>query len=378
MFEYRYIIKPEVPDRDSIESFMGKRVHETIEHFYRDLHLTKNNSLKELEKHYSKIWKEHWKKNVVLRDGYSQKHFFDLGKKCLKNFYHDIHQKHNGDVIGIEKRVKIKIGSSLLQGYIDLLVKAGPHHYQIIDYKTGSLKDQTQVDKDEQLALYQIAVQEQFPDAKKIDLIWHYLAYNHTATSQRSPQQINALKVKVGEQINQIESTNNFETKVGPLCGYCAYKSICPAWKHQEMLKALPKTQYKREEGLKLADEYAKKYQEKSKLVKELESQLEGLKEKIFEYANQHGFEVVQGTNCKLRLKTEEKISFPSKSSPERKELEKLIQKHNLWAEFSELDIYKLKNYIDEGKIDKKLVKELLKLAEKRESKAIYVSSLKT
>lgn len=373
-FEYRYILKPEVPAHDSIESFMGKRVHETLEHFYRDLHLTKNNSLKELENHYSKIWKEHWKKDVVLRDGYSQKHFFDLGKKCLKNFYHDVHQKHNGDVIGIEKRVQLKIGSHLLQGYIDLLVKAGPNHYQIIDYKTGSLKDQNQVDKDEQLALYQIAIQEQFPDAKKVDLVWHYLAYNHTATSQRTLKQLEALKTKIETQIKQIESTKNFETKVSPLCGYCAYKSLCPAWKHQEMLKALPKTQYKKEEGLILADEYAKTYNELKKIEKELDSQLKVLKEKIFEYAKQHEFEVVQGTNCKLKLKIEEKVSLPGKNTEERKFLEDLIQKHNLWNELSELDIYKVKRYLEEGKFDGKLSKELMKTAKKSETKSITMS----
>ncbi|MFH0970170.1 MAG: PD-(D/E)XK nuclease family protein [Candidatus Diapherotrites archaeon] len=377
-FEFQYLTKPkpDVPERESIHSFMGKRVHETLEKFYKDKDYEKEATLSELVKYYSKIWKEEWKNGIILDGVHSQKDFFNKGKRCLKNFYNDIRKKHNGDIIGIEKKIRFKLDEEekyQMKGVIDLFLKIDEKHYQIVDYKTGQPHDQLQVDQDEQLPLYQIAIQERYPQAEKIDLIWHYLSINDSRLSSRTPQKLEALKKKTIQTIKAIENTQKFETKPGKLCGYCKYQPICPAFKHQEMLKTLPKTQYKKEEGLILADEYAKTYHELKRIEKELDSQLEVLKEKIFDYAKQHGFEVVQGTNCKLSLKKEVKTHFPFKNSKERATLNQLIEAHNLWKDLSELDTTKLWNYLKEGKIDPKLAKKIGSFLEEYDSKTIYI-----
>ncbi|MDO8627367.1 MAG: hypothetical protein Q7K42_02795, partial [Candidatus Diapherotrites archaeon] len=182
------------------------------------------------------------------------------------------------------------------------------------------------------------------------------------------------LKKKLIALINKIEATERFETKVSPLCNYCEFKHICPAWTHQEMIEKLEEKQYKKEEGVMLADEYAGVFRKKQLLLLEVEEKLEKLKQEIFAYAEQHKFEVIIGSNSRIKIKTTEKLRFPAKSSKEREKLEQLIKKHNLWNQLTELDTAKLLSLIEEGELDKKISKELQKFAQKYETKSIYLS----
>src|SRR3954470_12037848 len=47
-------------DREGVEAFVGKRVHETLEKLYRDLKLTKLNSLEDLLAFYEAAWEKNW------------------------------------------------------------------------------------------------------------------------------------------------------------------------------------------------------------------------------------------------------------------------------------------------------------------------------
>ncbi len=381
-FDFQYVQKIKVPERQSIEAFMGKKVHETLEKLFKDLQHTKKNELHELLAFFEKKWKEDWRETIVInKDGLKPEHYLELGKKCITNFYEKNHPFDHGKPIGIEHKFILDLngdGKYKLTGYIDLLIQAGKNHFQVHDYKTyAKLPEQSKMDEDEQLALYQLWVQQEFPEAKKIDLIWHYVVFQREGTSHRTKPQLEQLKKKTIATINKIESTTVYDTKPGPLCAYCSYKPICPAWKHAEELEHPQKRIFDPKDGVKLADQYTRLYYEKQDFLEKIENELEELKEQIFAFAQQHGYTVVQGTQNKLTLKTMEKTRFPGKNSPEREKLEELIRKHNLWTKLSELDTTKLAHFIEEGELDSKTAKEVKKYIEKTESKTIYVGKLK-
>src|SRR4030042_6051293 len=66
-YKLRYIdlIKPP-EDEKGIEAFLGSRVHETLEKLYKELLLTKLNSLDELLEYYNSQWEKNWHENVVV------------------------------------------------------------------------------------------------------------------------------------------------------------------------------------------------------------------------------------------------------------------------------------------------------------------------
>ncbi|MFH1652999.1 MAG: PD-(D/E)XK nuclease family protein [Pseudomonadota bacterium] len=101
--------------------------------------------------------------------------------KAIEDYYGRHHPFEEGRLLGIEKRIVIDLdgtGKYKVQGFIDRLMEREDGHYEIHDYKTaGSLPEQRYLDKDRQLALYEMGVRVAWPDAKEVDLVWHYILH---------------------------------------------------------------------------------------------------------------------------------------------------------------------------------------------------------
>ena len=81
---------------------------------------------------------------------------------------------------------------------------------------------------DRQLTLYQMAVEKKFPDAREIRLVWHYLVYDRTKTSARTPQEIETHRRQTIGLIDTIEAAKAFPPHETILCRWCEYRDICP------------------------------------------------------------------------------------------------------------------------------------------------------
>jgi len=86
-YKLQYIDKIK-SDLESIEIFMGKRVHEALEKLYNDLKLQKLNTKEELLQFFEKIWDENWHDNVfIVKDEYTAKNYKEMGKKFIADYY---------------------------------------------------------------------------------------------------------------------------------------------------------------------------------------------------------------------------------------------------------------------------------------------------
>src|SRR4029077_1980338 len=86
-----------------------------------------------------------------------------------------------------------------VQGYIDRLTLVPEDEtYDIHDHKTGH-RTATQQDagEDRQLALYQFGIMQRWPDAKKVKLVWHYLAADKEIVSTRTTADLQSLEREV-------------------------------------------------------------------------------------------------------------------------------------------------------------------------------------
>ncbi len=381
-FEFKYVLKTKVEKRDNIEAFMGHKVHQTLEKYFLDYQHTKVNTLHELYAFFAEKWKEDYHDNVAInKNGLSAEHYFELGKKCIKNFYDKNRPEDMGQVIGIEQHFLLDLLGNheyQIQGYIDLLTKKSDDHYQIHDYKTFSkIPAKSKIENDQQLALYQLWLETEHPNARKIDLIWHYVVFSTEGKSHRTSEQLAELRARIVELIQKIEKTKKFETKVTHLCNYCDYKAICPAFKHPRDLANAQQKLFSPADGVKLADEYARLYAQKKEILAGLESELADLKEQILKFATQNGYEIVVGTDCQLRIKTIERTSVPAKGTNARDELEALIKTHNLWNELSTLDTFELAKRMENGQLQKDLSEKISGYLEKNESTTIYLGKKK-
>jgi len=232
-FRYRYVDKITV-DVEGIEAFMGKLVHAVVEKLNLVTAAGKVPSLPSVLRRYELMWDETFDPDSIriVREGTEPDLYRAIGARCTENFYRRHYPFDLDESVGIEEKVLVALdpeGRYRLRGVIDRLVRTRAGGIEIHDYKTGQrVPSQTILDRDRQLALYQLAVRERFPD-EPVSLVWHYLASDRVRTSERSPEQLEALRRETIERIDAAESETEYAPKTGPLCRWCEYNDRCEA-----------------------------------------------------------------------------------------------------------------------------------------------------
>ena len=365
-------------DTEGIEGFLGSRVHDTLKKCYDDLRFTKINSLSDLLAFYNKIWQENWIDSIVImKQDLTQEHYRALGEKLIGNYYKRYSPFDTDTTIETEMRVGFSLDDEnkyRMQGYIDRLSRTQDGTYEIHDYKTSShMPGQGDADKDRQLGLYQIGVQNRWPDVENIRLVWHYVAFDAELVSYRSPEAISSLIESTKSLIDAIEATQDFPPNESVLCNWCEYPDLCPRRKHLHKVEALPVNEYLNEPGVMLANKYAQlKNQEAG-----IEAEMEKVRDAILNYARREGVEVIKGSDCRVRVTFADKLKFPRKSDAERPELDGIIKEAGKWGEVSELDTTALIGIVDEGLWSKNLIDRVMKYGRIEESPTVRVSKLK-
>jgi len=232
-YKYRYIdkIKPEF--EASIETHLGKCVHDTLEWIYNLVLEGKiPPTIDGVIEYYGNRWIEEFKEETkIVKREFDQKDYFNKGVIFLTNYYVKHHPFVDG-TIECEKKILINLKNYQIQGFIDRLVQnKEKDEYEIHDYKTANnLPTKEKIETDRQLALYSIAIKELFGEDKRICLTWHYLAHNTKICIYKTPEQIEKLKKEIIQLIQRIESTNTFPHNQSILCQWCEYKYACPAF----------------------------------------------------------------------------------------------------------------------------------------------------
>lgn len=233
-FKYRYIDKLKPDIEKTIEAHLGTAVHNTLEWLYNKVMQEKDWSPKidELIEKYTEEWQKDFSENIkVVKEGLTARDYFNKGIQFLIDYYGK-HSPFKDGTIECEKGILINLdeaGVYKLQGFIDRLVyNVEKQRYEVHDYKTANrLPSQEKMDEDRQLALYAIAVKNEYGKEKEVTLIWHYLAHNTIIESKRTNEQLEELKRKTVEKIKEIESETEFPPKKSILCNWCEYQETC-------------------------------------------------------------------------------------------------------------------------------------------------------
>lgn len=242
-YKFQYIDWVKVPEKP--EFFFGALVHEVVQMaLRRDPIIPK---VEDLEKFYKSKWREE-----IFPDKLTSQQYFDLGLEMIKNF-HESYKPGLRKVVAAEKRFQIPLGKHTLSGIIDRVDKLPFGAFEIIDYKTNkSLPTQEEVDTDQQLATYAIAVQTLWPEASDMRLSLYFLKHNSLMTTARTTDQIEDTKKIIIKTADKIEKTKEFKPRENKFCNWCDYQYLCPLRKDKPIEeKSIEKT----------AKEYIEAYQ---------------------------------------------------------------------------------------------------------------------
>tara|TARA_B100001142_G_C14321399_1_gene650574 strand:+ start:1131 stop:2342 length:1212 start_codon:yes stop_codon:yes gene_type:complete len=385
-YKLRYVNKIKPILGNSIESFMGSMVHDSLEWLYKlaqDSNIITKATL--LEK-YEKLWNENWDETIrVIKKDLTADNFKETGQTCLEMYYDRYHPFDQAITIGLEERMMIELPENKkMQGYIDRLDKIGDGHFAVHDYKTSNrVPPQNKADKDRQLGLYALAVHQRYPEVKKIDLIWHYVRFDEEVRSTRDEKQLDSMISSTVSLINVIEAATErkeFPTKTSILCNWCEYKAQCPEYSHQyasqKEMPTLSTTTISAVQAAETVDKLIELKEKKKNLALDMDAMVETLESKLLNYSKESGHTTVFGKDYKASFSTTESVKIPGKKDLKRYELESSLKELELWDDLQEMSPYKLKSMLKSERWSEEQKKTISSYLDKTENPRISLKKL--
>jgi putative RecB family exonuclease len=336
-YRYGYVDRLE-RRRAGIEAFMGSRFHEVMEHLYGRISYDVP-ALEELTALYARLWEQRWHDAVVVvQKGREPSDYRAVGLRAIEDYYRRYAPFDDGRVMGLEREITMRLdaeGRYRLRCIIDRLVGRADGTVEIHDYKTsGFLPTQEDVDGDRQLALYEMAVRQAWPDTARVELVWHYVAFDRELRSRRTAEQLATLARETMEVIDRIEAEREFAPHESHLCPWCDFQDICPLFADRFRTEGLPLEQYAEDRGIGLVNRYAALDAERRELssrVKQIDEEQERLKPLAVEIAAAHGVMRLFGDTHALTIRGDIRVHYPKKEELVRAAFEDQMKGLGLW-----------------------------------------------
>lgn len=323
-YKLQYIDKIKVDRTKSIESFLGSRVHEALEKLYRDKMYCKDNSLEDILAFYNDSWDSQYDDSITIaKKEYTAENYRDQGIKFITDYYESHKPFNDMTIIGLETEDKLHLPNGDTYSIrIDKFACIGDEYY-VCDYKTDKrLKTQEAADEDRQLAMYSVWVKRNYPDAKRVHLLWHMLRFNKDVTSERTDEQLDALLKETMNTIHDIELCTDWCPNVTALCDYCEFKRHCPEFRHEFEIESKTREELNKDTAYNAVNEYVeldKKKSELDKEIKELESRMSEISSELTDYANSKGISTVFGSDYKISVKRSDSVKLKDERKDELK-----------------------------------------------------------
>jgi DNA helicase II / ATP-dependent DNA helicase PcrA len=200
----------------------GRVVHSTIKRAMTELR--KGNSLpfEEVQRIYETEWSA-----IGFEDDYQEEEYKKDGLEQLRTF-HAALLKSLPVILEQEKSFELDLENNVIvNGRIDQINSLGGNDVEIVDYKTGKPRKNSDARKDLQLSIYAIAAKE-ILELNPVRLVFHYLHNNERQETTRDAKQLAEAQRIVQEAAAEIRA-GEFSAREGFQCKACAYRPICPA-----------------------------------------------------------------------------------------------------------------------------------------------------
>jgi len=205
----------------------GSVMHTTIKRFVDQLKKGVKLPFAEVQRIYETEWT-----SAGFEDGYQEAEYQKDGLEQLRAF-HETMLQASPQILEQEKAFELPLANDvILTGRMDQVNSLGRNHVEIVDYKTGKPRKDSDARKNLQLSIYALAAKEIF-EWNPVRLVFHYLQTNQTQVTSRDSKQLDEAEKIVQEAAADIRAAQ-FPPNPGFICRSCGYKPICPA--HEESL----------------------------------------------------------------------------------------------------------------------------------------------
>jgi DNA helicase II / ATP-dependent DNA helicase PcrA len=207
----------------------GRVMHATIRRVMAEFKKGNRLPFEEVQRLFETEWS-----TAGFEDDYQEGEYRKDGLEQLRALHQSVFDQ-TPEILELEKTFALPVENNVvLKGRIDQINSLGRGDVEIVDYKTGKAKKETEARRDLQLSIYAIAAKEIF-ELNPARLVFHYLQDNSRQETTRSAKQLDEAQKIVQEAAADIRA-RSFPAKEGFICRSCAYRPICPA--HEEALSA--------------------------------------------------------------------------------------------------------------------------------------------
>lgn len=205
----------------SAATTFGNVMHTTIRQFIAALRKGLRLGFAEV----AAIFRREWT-SAGFEDRHQEELYLADGLAQLQSFY-DGNINSTARVIAQEKAFALPCENGVeLTGRMDQINRISPGEVEIIDYKTGKPKSESQAQKDMQLSIYALAARELL-DVDPVRLIYYNLQDNHCVAASRDESQLQQLRATIQEVASDIRA-GEFPARPGFVCKNCEYGPLCP------------------------------------------------------------------------------------------------------------------------------------------------------
>jgi len=306
----------------------GNTMHACAEYFFK-VKIPPPPSLDELLEFYEKNW---------LSEGYElaeeEARYRTYGEQILAEFW-KIHSTDFRMPVAVEKMFYIDIEGVKLRGYIDRIDKLESGGLSIIDYKTDKeLFAKDDLEKNLQLTLYQLAIEQTWYLPVERLTLYHLRSNTPCSCQPRDEAQLEEARQLILEVANNI-AEERFTAIENQYCP-CDFPEHCPYYRHK-VVPELKETDVLRGIGV---GEAVEQYASLQGQIRELESQLEEVKQTIIDFCQAEGLNRVYGREHAITYKMMERLGFSED------EVRALLEPKELWHRVLSLDQAKLKQLV--------------------------------
>ena len=200
----------------------GNVMHTTIRQFIAALRKGLRLSFEEV----TSIFRREWT-SAGFEDRHQEELYLGEGVEQLRAFY-DSSLAAPAHVVAQEKRFTIQCDNGVeLIGRMDQINRIAPGEVEIIDYKTGKPKLETNAQKDLQLSIYALAARDVL-EVTPVRLIYYNLQNNQCVSALREEPQLREVRGTIQEVAADIRA-RDFPARPGFVCKHCEFRFLCPA-----------------------------------------------------------------------------------------------------------------------------------------------------
>jgi DNA helicase-2/ATP-dependent DNA helicase PcrA len=202
----------------------GAVMHTTIKRFIEQMKRGVKLPFDEVARIYETEWI-----SAGFEDDYQENEYKKDGIEQLRAF-HAAMVAAPPEILEQEKAFELPLENNvIINGRIDQINSLGRNDVEIIDYKTGAPRKDTEAKKDLQLSIYAIAAKE-ILELNPVRLAFYYLQENKVQETTRDAKQLTQAQKIIQETAADIRAAAFQPKRHYTTCRACPYQPICPAF----------------------------------------------------------------------------------------------------------------------------------------------------